>query len=135
TTGAPTYVITGNGDLNSSKQALTTTGAVKWVDTNLKVNVTPLDGGETVLPLDGGETVLPLDGGETVLPLGPGIPTVTTATIQAALRTVLRTLDGGETVLPLDGGETVLPLDQLKSAYEKVASLTLGSPGLILQPA
>jgi len=92
-----------------------------------------MDGGETVLPLDGGETVLPLDGGETVLPLGPGIPTVTTQTIQNALKTVLQTLDGGETVLPLDGGETVLPLSGVQAAYAKVAGLAIGSPGLILQ--
>ena len=134
TSGFPTYVITGS-NLDDLKQVLKSNGTVKWVANNEKLQVVPLDGGETVLPLDGGETVLPLDGGETVLPLGPGISTVTTKTINDALKSVLKTLDGGETVLPLDGGETVLPLDQIQAAYAKVAGLRVGSPGLILQPA
>ncbi len=133
-TGSPTYVIS-SGNLDTLKQALSQTGDIRWVADNKKLSVLPLDGGETILPLDGGETILPLDGGETILPLGPGIPTVTTKTIQAALKSVLKTLDGGETILPLDGGETILPLEGIKAAYEKVAGLRVGSPGLILQPA
>lgn len=135
TSSGSTYVISGNGNMTALQQALAASSAVNWVDTNKTLKIAPLDGGETVLPLDGGETVLPLDGGETVLPLGPGYPTVTASTIQAALSSVLQTLDGGETVLPLDGGETVLPLSQVQAAYAKVAGLTIGSPALILQPA
>ncbi|HLH31432.1 MAG TPA: S8 family serine peptidase [Terriglobia bacterium] len=135
TSAGSTYVISGNGNLAALQQALASSSSVAWVEPNQSFRVSPLDGGETVLPLDGGETVLPLDGGETVLPLGPGYPTVTASTIQAALKSVLQTLDGGETVLPLDGGETVLPLSGIQQAYAKVAGLAIGSPALILQPA
>jgi len=129
-----TYAVTTSGVTNQPLTPSAVAG-VNWVTDNSMLTVAPLDGGETVLPLDGGETVLPLDGGSTLIPLGPGIDSVNTTTIQGALKPMLRTLDGGETVLPLDGGESVLPLEDIQTAYKKVAALTTGSPGLILQRA